>query len=129
MWEIFPQFLILVTLGDTNCHQESSDSLTSASNYHLTLKMASALVVEMSVTNNSPSQDSNHPDDLFQSRYVTTAFKLFSYVLSSPLTKAEIIYVIFLITTFSSLPYIDVYRRPEMRDVHYPGHVYMPCYK
>ena len=35
----------------------------------LTLKMASAQVVEMSVTNNSPSQDSSHPDDLFQSRY------------------------------------------------------------
>ena len=30
--------------------------------------MASAQVVEMSVTNKSPSQDSNHPDDLFQSR-------------------------------------------------------------
>ena len=36
---------------------------------HLTLKMASAQVVETSVTNNSPSQDSYHPDDLFQSRY------------------------------------------------------------
>ena len=34
----------------------------------LTLKMASAQVVETSVANNSPSQDSNHPDDLFQSR-------------------------------------------------------------
>ena len=33
----------------------------------LTLKMASAQVVETSVTNNSPSQDFNHPDDLFQS--------------------------------------------------------------
>ena len=33
------------------------------------LKMASAQVVETSVTNNSPSQDFNHPDDLFQSRY------------------------------------------------------------
>ena len=31
--------------------------------------MASAQVVETSVTNNSPSQDSSHPDDLFQSRY------------------------------------------------------------
>ena len=29
-------------------------------------KMASAQVVETSVTNNSPCQDSNHPDDLFQ---------------------------------------------------------------
>ena len=32
--------------------------------YHLTVKMASAQVVETSVTNNSLSQDSNHPDDL-----------------------------------------------------------------
>ena len=40
--------------------------------------MASAQVVETSVTNNS-SQDSNHPDDLFQSRYVTPGFKPFSY--------------------------------------------------
>ena len=30
--------------------------------------MASAQVVETSVNNNSPSQDSYHPDDLFQSR-------------------------------------------------------------
>ena len=30
--------------------------------------------------NNSPSQDSNHPDDLFQSRYVTPGFKPFSYL-------------------------------------------------
>ena len=42
--------------------------------------MASAQVVETSVTNNSPSQDSNHPDDLFQSRYVTPGFKPFSYI-------------------------------------------------
>ena len=35
--------------------------------------MAFAQVVETSVTNNSPSQDSNHPDDLriLQSRYAT----------------------------------------------------------
>ena len=46
---------------------------------HLTLKMASAQVVETSVTNNSPSQDSYHPDDLFQSRYATPGFKQFSY--------------------------------------------------
>ena len=44
-----------------------------------TLKMASAQVVETSVNNNSPSHDSNHPDDLFQSRYVTPGFKPFSY--------------------------------------------------
>ena len=41
--------------------------------------MASAQVVEMSVTSNSPSQDSNHPDDLFQSRYVTPGSKPFFY--------------------------------------------------
>ena len=40
--------------------------------------MASAQVVETSVTNNSPSKDSNHPDDLCQSRYVTPRFKPFS---------------------------------------------------
>jgi len=44
--------------------------LSSDQDYHLTLKMASAQVVETSVTNNSPSQNSNHPDDLFQLRYV-----------------------------------------------------------
>ena len=31
----------------------------------MTLKMAFARVVETSVANNSPSQDSNHPDDHF----------------------------------------------------------------
>ena len=45
---------------------------------HLQTQVASARVVETSVTNNSPSQDSNHPDDLFQSRYVTPEFKPFS---------------------------------------------------
>ena len=42
--------------------------------------MASAQVVETSAANNSPSQDSNHPDDLFQSRYVTPGFKPLSYL-------------------------------------------------
>ena len=55
--------------------------------------MDSAQVVEMSVTNNSPSQYSYHPDDLFQSRYATPGFKPFSelpyafirsYVVSMP---------------------------------------------
>ena len=40
--------------------------------------MASAQVIETSVTNKSPSQDSNHPEDLFQSRYVIPGFKPFS---------------------------------------------------
>ena len=37
--------------------------------------MASAQVVETSVTNNSPSQDSYHPDDLFQSRYHANCYQ------------------------------------------------------
>ena len=45
----------------------------------LTLKMASAQVVETSVACNIPSQDSNHPDDHFQSMYVTPGFQPFSY--------------------------------------------------
>ena len=44
------------------------------SNYHLTLKMASAHVVS------EHSQDCNHPDNLFQCRYVTPGFKPFSYL-------------------------------------------------
>ena len=42
---------------------------------HLTLKMASPPVVETSVTNNSPSQDPNHPDHLFQSRNIISVSK------------------------------------------------------
>jgi len=33
----------------------------------------------LSVVNKSPFQDSSHPDDHFQSRYVTPGFKTFSY--------------------------------------------------
>ena len=47
-------------------------------NNHLILKMASTQVVETSVTNNSPSEDFDHPDDHFQSWYVTPGFKPFS---------------------------------------------------
>ena len=47
-------------------------------NYNLTLKMASAQVVVTSIDNNSPSQEYNLPDDLFQPRYVTPGFKPFS---------------------------------------------------
>ena len=43
-----------------------------------TLRMASAQVVETSVANKGPSQDSNHSDDHFHSRYVTPGFKPFS---------------------------------------------------
>ena len=41
--------------------------------------MASAQVVETSATNNSPSQDSNHSDDLLQSGYDTYGFKPFLF--------------------------------------------------
>lgn len=40
--------------------------------HHLTVKMASALVVEMLVTNISPFQDSGQPDYEFQSRFIIT---------------------------------------------------------
>jgi len=40
---------------------------TTNQNHHLTPKTAPAQVVETSASNNSPSQDSNHPDDHFQS--------------------------------------------------------------
>ena len=39
----------------------------SSESNDLTLKIVSARDVETSVTNNSPSEDSNHPDDLFHS--------------------------------------------------------------
>ena len=46
-------------------------SKNNATKYlNLTLKMAFAQVVETSIANNSRSQDSNHPDDFFQSWYV-----------------------------------------------------------
>ena len=57
--------------------------------------MASAQVVETSVNNNSPSQDSNHPDDLFQSRYVTPGFKPFSYPSLSVRLSDETLFLVF----------------------------------
>jgi len=39
----------------------------------------SALVVETPASPNNPSQDSNHPDDHFQLRFMTPGFKPFSY--------------------------------------------------
>ena len=41
--------------------------------------MASAQVVETSVANHSPSQDSSHADDHFQSRYVTSNGELYRF--------------------------------------------------
>ena len=51
--------------------------------------MASAQVVETSVADNSPSQGSNNPDDLFQSRYVTPGFKPFSSLVIDLESKQE----------------------------------------
>ena len=43
--------------------------------------MASVQVVETSVANSRPFQDSIHPGDNFQSRHVTAGFKPVSYLL------------------------------------------------
>ena len=64
----------------TTCAEAIFRVKSCAEAIFLTLKMASAQVVETSVTNNSPSLDSYHPDDLFQSRYATPEFKPFSYL-------------------------------------------------
>ena len=46
-----------------------TDVATDGAEASFKVKMASAQVVKTSVTNNSPSQNFNHPDDLFQSRF------------------------------------------------------------
>ena len=46
------------------------DRLNRSKIDHLTLKMASLVVVETSVANRSPSQECSHPDDHFQPRYI-----------------------------------------------------------
>ena len=61
---------------------ENSKSLTTTfefstdKDYHLTVKMTSALVVKTSVAKSSPSQDFNHPYDLFQSRQIQYSLTL-----------------------------------------------------
>ena len=60
---------------------------------HLTLKMASAQVVETSVISNSPSQDSNHPDDFFSIKecysWVQTIFLVANIYYSKPYGPAS----------------------------------------
>ena len=59
---------------------ESSDRFFDITKIdHLTLRMASAQVVETSVAKSSPSQDSSQPDDFKSKYYVTPGFKPFSY--------------------------------------------------
>ena len=48
---------------------------------YVTLKMASAQVVKRQLPITVNSQDSSHPDDHFQSGYITPGFKPFSYIL------------------------------------------------
>ena len=70
-------------LAERHCIYWPINSLTRVLNFqltktdHLTLMMASAHVVETSVTKNSPSQDSNHPRDNFQSSFVISMLSLF----------------------------------------------------
>ena len=52
------------------------------SHLHFTLKMASAQIVETSVTNNNPSQDSNHQGDLFQSSRLTNYHSITNHLKS-----------------------------------------------
>ena len=70
--------IIVYLMATLSIDQSRVFEFSTDYHYYLTLKMASAQVVETSVTNSSPSQDSNHPDDLFQSRYVTPGFNPFS---------------------------------------------------
>ena len=49
----------------------------------MTLKMASAQVVETSVANNSPSQDYNHPEDLFNQGLYSWVETIFLFVYST----------------------------------------------
>ena len=62
--------------------------------------MASALVFETSVTNNSPSQDSSHPDDHFQSRDYSSSFIMNPVVIVITVVLL-ILFHHFLITTLS----------------------------
>ena len=69
----------MLLLPVTTLSTDQSNRSPGFLNYHLTLKMTVAQVVETSVAHNRASQDSNHPDDLFQSKYVTSGSKPFSY--------------------------------------------------
>ena len=57
---------VLTTYGEANFNV----LLRWQSEAYFTLMIASAQVVETSVRNNSPSQDSSHSDDHFQSRLI-----------------------------------------------------------
>ena len=67
------------SIDQSNRSPRFSNFQLTNTTYHLTLTMTSTQVVETSLTKKSPSQDSKHPDDLLQSRYVNPGFKPFSY--------------------------------------------------
>ena len=52
------------------------------------------MLSKTSFTNNIPSQDFNHPDDLLQSRYVTPGFKRFSYLKPIELSSGSTLWTI-----------------------------------
>ena len=67
-------------LGDWNPEKDCCWRLTFRQPVRKTVKMVCAQAVETSVAKNGTSEDSDHPDDHFQSRYVTPGFKPFSYI-------------------------------------------------
>ena len=68
-----------ITLPTTNHNaNQRITTFISISAGHLTLKVTSAQDVETSVTTNSPSQDSSHPDNQIPSNYLSPGFKPFS---------------------------------------------------
>ena len=69
-------FRMTETMGREVSTADSCGIGIKITDYHLTLKIASVQVVETSVTNNSPSQDSNHPDDLLLQSSVTQSLHL-----------------------------------------------------
>ena len=81
--------------------------------------MASAQVVETSVANNTQSRDSNNPDDLFESRYVTPALKPFSYCHSLFTTVPPI----FFVSSFISQLFFRVKR--ALVNVFYPTNLFL----
>ena len=54
-----------MTDASTTCEEVRVKSLDSEDAI-FRVKSLDAQAVQMSVTNNSPSEDSNHPDDIFQ---------------------------------------------------------------
>ena len=71
-------------------------------------------VVETAVANKSPSQDSNHPDDLFQTRYVTPGFKYLCYLAAlSPSSSIFNFKAIHVKTVLENLTHIEQ-RKCEM---------------